>query len=273
MLRGEEGPRKTRDARSDFRHVATMTGGTARDGAGRSGLRTTFSTRAGAAMSIYRLLVSLHGFIGVVALASFWAAVFLRKGSSTHRRVGQVFLLSMVGILATAAPMAWVIHRSGRPLVAAFLAYLTVIVAAGVWSQWRAVRDRDSVARYTGPVYLALALLSVASGLLVLVLGLRTGSALLIGFSAIGLLTGSQRLYRRLRRPRLAAQRQWWLTEHYTAAIGNGGAVHVAFFAIGLPQLLPALSGSGWTYVGWFAPVLAGLAAVQWLNRRRRAFG
>ncbi len=224
-------------------------------------------------MTMYRLLVSLHGLMGLVALVTFWTTAAMRKGAARHRRVGQVFLLSMTGILATALPMAWVIQRSGRPVVAAFLAYLAVIVAAGIWRQWRAVRDRRRAERYTGPVFQALALLSVATGLAVLVLGIRQGSALLTGFSAIGLFTGGQQLYTRLRRDRLTARSQWWLTEHYSAAIGNGAAVHVAFFAIGLPQLLPALAGSTWRYVGWFAPVLVGLAAVRWLNRRRQAFG
>ena len=86
-------------------------------------------------MTMYRLLVSLHGLMGLVALVTFWTTAAMRKGTARHRRVGQVFLLSMTGILATALPMAWVIQRSGRPVVAAFLAYLAVIVAAGVATQ------------------------------------------------------------------------------------------------------------------------------------------
>lgn len=224
-------------------------------------------------MSTYQTLVALHGLAGGVALVTFWAAAFLRKGSLRHRRAGQVFLVAMVGILVTATPMAWIIHRAGKPVIAAFLAYLVVIVAAATWRQWRAVRDRARIDRYAGPVFVALALLSVLAGTAVLALGIRVGSPLLMGFSVVGLFTGSQQLYARLHRERLAARRRWWLSEHYSAAIANGSAVHIAFFAIGLPRLLPAFANSAWAYVGWFAPLLVAIAVLRWLDRRERAFG
>ncbi|HEY5850668.1 MAG TPA: hypothetical protein VIT62_07900 [Lysobacter sp.] len=219
-------------------------------------------------MNSYQVLVSVHGAIGVVALATFWSNAFLRKGTVLHRRVGRVFLLAMAGILVTAAPMAWMTWLRGRTVTAAFLAYLVVITAAAVWSQWRAIRDQDDVVRYTGPVYIGLGVLSLLSGLAVLALGIKVGAPLLMGFSAVGLFAGYDRLYKWRHRARLGARREWWLVEHYNAVLGNGIATHIAFLSIGLPRLLPSISGGALSYLAWFGPLLVAVFAKVMIDRR-----
>jgi hypothetical protein len=220
-------------------------------------------------MTHYQMLVAAHAGIGVIALASFWSAAFLRKGSPLHRRAGQVFLLAMIGIIATGLPMAaytWVVRD--RPVTATFLAYLLVITATGVWGAWRAIRDKHDVARYTGPVYAALAWLSLLAGAGVLALGLRIGAPLLIGFSSVGLFIGFDMLRKRRHRERLAAQPRWWLIEHYTAMLGNGVATHIAFLSIGLPRLLPAVDGTALHYAAWFGPLVVAVGMKLVLDRR-----
>lgn len=53
-------------------------------------------------MTAYQTLVACHAAIGTIALAAFWSAAFLRKGSPLHRRAGQLFLLAMGGISSPA---------------------------------------------------------------------------------------------------------------------------------------------------------------------------
>lgn len=220
-------------------------------------------------MTAYQTLVAFHAGIGVIALGSFWSAAFLRKGSPLHRRAGQLFMLAMTGILVTGVPMAlyaWL--ERDRPVTAAFLAYLLVITATGMWSGWRAIRDKHDVGRYTGPVYVAFAWLSLLSGLGVLALGLRVGAPLLIGFSAVGLFAGFDMLRKRRHRERLAARPRWWLVEHYTAMLGNGVATHIAFLGIGLPRLLPGIDGTALHYMAWFGPLVVAAVMKLVLDRK-----
>jgi len=220
-------------------------------------------------MSLYPALVTVHATIGTIALASFWSAAFLRKGGPLHRRAGQLFLLAMTGILVTGLPMAayaWLVRE--RPVTATFLAYLLVITATGVWSSWRAIRDKHDVARYTGPVYVGFAWLSLLSGIGVLALGIKVGAPLLTGFSAVGLFAGFDMLRKRRHRERLAARPRWWLVEHYTAMLGNGVATHIAFLGIGLPRLLPAIDGTLLHYTAWFGPLLVAIGMKLMLDRR-----
>ena len=219
-------------------------------------------------MTAYSLLVAAHVTVGTVALATFWSAAALRKGSPLHRRVGQVYLLAMAGIVLTGAPLALVRWFEGRPVTAAFLGYLVVITATGIWTAWRAVRDKQDVARFTGPVYAALGWLSVLSGLGVLVLGVKVGAPLLMGFSAVGLFAGQDMLRKRRDPSRLTATPRWWFVEHYTAMLGNGVATHIAFLGIGLPRLLPAVDGTVLHYASWFGPLAVAAIAKVLLDRR-----
>lgn len=218
----------------------------------------------------YSLVVAIHGAIGIVALFAFWTAALLRKGSPLHRRVGQGYLVAMVGIIVTALPLAGYKLLLGKPVVAAFLAYLAVITATSIWSAWRAIRDKDDVRRYTGAVYAGLAWLCLVSGAGVLALGVKVGSPLLAGFSTVGIFVGQDMLRTRRNRARLAAQPRWWLTEHYSAMLGNGVATHIAFLGIGLPKLLPAVEGATLQYVAWFGPLAVALIAKTIIDRRWR---
>jgi hypothetical protein len=158
-----------------------------------------------------------------------------------------------------------IIGLSGRTLTAAFLGYLVVIVATGVWNAWRAIRDKKDFAAYTGRVFKTLAWLNIGSGLAVLGLGLARNVPLFAGFSLVGLIGGIVMLRFARRAP---TNPRWWLSEHLGAMLGNGAATHIAFLAIGLPRLVPALNTPSWNYVAWFAPVLIALGARLVLTRR-----
>ena len=216
-------------------------------------------------MSTYEIVRFGHVGLGTVALLSFWTGALLRKGGAPHKAAGKVFLLSMALLLVLSVPMTWIIWIKQSRVLAAFLAYLIVLVSGGVWRAWRAIRDRNDFRRYTGPVFKALALANLASGLGVLGLGLSVRAPLLAGFSLIGVASGVAMLRFAARPP---ADPRWWLKEHLSEMLGNGVATHIAFLSIGLPRLLPALNTPAWTYTAWFGPVALMYVAQYFLRRK-----
>lgn len=218
-------------------------------------------------MAGYSFYVLLHVTAGTLALATFWLAAVLRKGSANHRLVGRVHLLAMATVILSGVPLAIQRVLTGHPVTALFLGYLLLLVSTTVWLAWRAIRDRDDPRRYLGRTYHVLAVANPISGLAVLGTGLHAGQPLLIGFAFVGLVTGFD-MWRRRRT--IPTRPRWWMEEHYGAMVGNGAATHVAFLAIGLPRLFPGLGGSTLFYVAWFAPVLLAFVSKALLDRRYR---
>ena len=58
------------------------------------------------------------------------------------------------------------------------------------------------------------------------------------------------------------------MEQHLGAMIGCGVATHIAFLLVGLPRLLPALSGSGLQTAAWLSPLVLAAIARRWLGRR-----
>lgn len=219
-------------------------------------------------MSVYQVLAITHIAAGVIALITFWIAGLAKKGSPVHKVAGKAYLIAMSGIVATGLPLSLLILAAGKPVIGGFLLYLVLIVASGLWQAWRAIRDKRDWARYVGPVYRVLAWANLAGGLGMIVLGLffATQMQLVISsFSIIGLLGFVQ--MRRFARSAPTDPR-WWLSEHMGAMLGNAAATHIAFLAVGLPRLVPALANPLWVNIAWLGPLAAVFVARAWLNRK-----
>jgi hypothetical protein len=216
-------------------------------------------------MTPYEAIVATHATAGTVALATYWTAGFAKKGSPLHRRAGQVYLLAMAGILFSGVPLVAKALADDRPNVAAFLAYLLLLVAQGGWSAWRAIRDRRAPQRYFGPVFWTLTGACVVAGLAMLVQGVRIGQPVFAAFGAIGGVLGVAAM--RARR-RADGDPIWWLREHYGAMIGNGIATHIAFFSIGLRRIAPGLDPAIVQNLAWFTPLAVAAVAGWWIGRR-----
>lgn len=216
-------------------------------------------------MTYYDLARQLHIAVGTVALVAFWTTALLRKGTPTHKLTGRVYLLAILAVIATALPLAAHAFLTGRPMLGVFLVYLVLITSTAAWLAWRAIRYRASVADYVAGVYRPVAWLNICAGILILVIGVRNAAPVLMGMSAVGLVVGYQMLRFAARPP---TQPQWWLKRHYLGIVGSGVATHIAFLNLGLSHLVPLRYAAGITYFSWFGPLLAGLLAVWFLNRR-----
>ncbi len=219
-------------------------------------------------MTAYQLLLATHVAAGTVALVAFWTAAAVRKGSPLHRRVGQTFLLAMLGVVLTSIPFAVIFLMQGRTGIGVFFAYLVVITSTALWSGWRAIRSKRDVRGYLTPSYRALAWVNIVSGAVVFAIGIAMQSVLLGVFSWIGILVGIGML-RQLRAPPTA--RNWWLKEHYSAMIASGIATHIAFLGLGLTRLLKPFDIVPPQELAWFAPVAIAIAARIYLDRKYAA--
>ena len=215
----------------------------------------------------YKYYVMMHVAAGTLALIGFWTAAALRKGSPRHRLVGRVYLSMMVAVVVSGVPLAIQRAIDGHPVTAAFLGYLLLITATGVWTAWRAIRDKADPIAYTGAVFRGFGTANMLAGLGVFALGIQVGSPLLMGFSAIGLFAGQDMLRKRRQ---IVGKPLWWREEHYTAMLGNGVATHIAFLSLGLPRLLPGIDGTALHYASWFGPLVVAVIAKMLLDRKYR---
>lgn len=216
-------------------------------------------------MTAYQSLVIAHIAAGSIALITFWTAAFARKGSPVHKGAGKAYLLSMLGILATALPMALVFISRGRIGLGVFLAYLVVITGTSVWLSWRSIRMKRDVRGYHDRRYRVIGWGNLLSGLVVFAIGLARGDVLLSTFCWVGVFTGVGMLRQARSLPTAA---NWWLREHYGAMLGNGVATHVAFLGVGLNGFLSSFGIAWLQLLPWFGPLTVALAAGVYLNRR-----
>jgi uncharacterized membrane protein len=216
-------------------------------------------------MDLAAVPLTLHIAAGTVALLTFWSAGLMKKGTPLHRRIGQVYLLAMLTVIVTGIPLVLHAVARGQPVAALFLTYLLVLVGNASWFAWRAIRDRRDRGAYFGSMYWFAAVLTAASGLAIIALGMHGGAVLLQVFGCVGVLAGVE-AWRSWRRS--AHDPKWWLKEHYGAMIGNGVATHIAFFGIGLRGLLPGVDPQLLQHFAWFTPLAGAILAAWWLGRR-----
>jgi uncharacterized membrane protein len=216
-------------------------------------------------MSLYSLSLVLHLVAGSVALLLFWCAAAMRKGTPLHRRIGQIYLIAMVGVIVSGASLAHALLERGSPVAAMFLCFLLLLVSSACWSAWRAIRDRADRRAYFGPMYWFFTAAVALSGMAMIALGLQIGATLFVVFGSVGVLAGAGSLHAWRRSP---SDPKWWLKEHYGAMIGNGVATHIAFIGIGLRNALPGIDPQLLQSIAWFGPLVAAGIAAWWLNRR-----
>lgn len=216
-------------------------------------------------MSAYDIVVAIHVVAGTAALACYWIAAALRKGSTRHRQVGRVYLCVMLAVVLSGIPLAFAALAAGHPVSASFLGFLLLLVTAACLGGWRAVRLRHDRAAYFGPTYWILAAMLGIAGVAVAWLGSAVGSLLLVVFGGVGIVNAALAwpTFRRARHDPL-----WWLREHYGAMVGNGIATHIAFLAIGLRNAIPGLDPQWQQALAWFGPLTLGAVATWWLGRR-----
>ena len=215
-------------------------------------------------MNAHEATALFHAGLGTIALLTFWIAALARKGSVPHRYAGRVYLVAMLGLLVPAIPLSAAVFQKSVAF-GSFLFYLVLITVSALWQGWFAVRHKRDFSRYAGPGLRNLAWINIAAGAAVLALGITLKQPIFIGFSLIGLLGGPGMLKLIRTGP---AHPRWWMEQHLGAMLGCGVATHIAFLSLGLPRLLPSLSGQTLQLIAWMGPLALSLLARAWLGRK-----
>lgn len=103
------------------------------------------------------LIMILHIVMGTIAVLAGAAALFVRKGSRLHRRIGNIFFITMTIMAAAGIYLALVLPMAISVLVGVFTIYLVV-------TSWMAARRKDEAINVLHYVTLVAALGVTAGG-------------------------------------------------------------------------------------------------------------
>jgi hypothetical protein len=230
---------------------------------------------------IFSTLILFHIVAGSIGLVSFWLPVFARKRKGLHTRAGKVFAYSMLvtgatagcaALLTLAAPLVTHPEVSARYAgnLRAFnglmLLYLAVITFGAAFSGLRAVQLKRAYGGHRERVELAIQGLGFVLGVVVLILGWRMGSMVMMGLSLVGILGCPGNIRLLLWKPESPLE---WKYQHMGSMLGAGIAAHTAFLVFGAGRLIDvALTSSP---LVWLAPTLIGVpATVIWKRYYQR---
>jgi hypothetical protein len=189
-------------------------------------------------MELYAFGRTLHLFVGIVTLTTFWIAALARKGSRLHRRAGAVYLLSLIAILVTAAVMLAGRLSAGDRSTAGWIGMLIIFITTSAWLAWASIRRKHDVSGLTGGVYRLLATINLGAAMSMVGLFFVTGRPLILILSTVGFGLGVTMWRLVLRGP---SDRRWWLAQHMNAAAVNFAATHDSFVSLAVGSVVPVL--------------------------------
>lgn len=215
---------------------------------------------------MFNTLLALHIAGGSAALASMWIPLIAKKGGTTHRRAGWLFVGGMALVSLTAVGLAaWRLMYDPRPQArdfAIFLLFIALLSGNAVSSGVRAIRTKRRTGSHRHPWDVGLAALLAISSVFIALFGLRTGQVLFAAFSVIGLVNGVMGVRYWLTPP--STPMHWWLA-HMNGMLGGCIAALTAFMVVN------AQSMGLWPLAAWLGPsVVLGPVTAIWTNYYRQ---
>ena len=229
---------------------------------------------------LFEWLVGLHIATGTVGLVAVWIPIAGKKGGVLHRRVGTLFVQSMLatGFTAVAISMTTLSdptgthpHLAEHPIFSdpqvitnifgwmmLYLATLTINLA---WQGWLSMRSgADHLQNRVWHNLVSQVLLAVVSANC-FVRGAVSMEPMMMGMSMVGFATVGTNLWFIYKPHPIPTDR---IKEHIKCLVGAGISVYTAFFAFGAVRLIPELALQPGL---WAVPLIVGLTLIIYHQR------
>lgn len=141
----------------------------------------------------FQLVLGLHIGAGILALLVFWLPLVTKKGGTTHRRVGWVYVVAASTVAVTGMVSCARLIGDGRPRrvgAGIFLAYVGVLAGASAQLGVRALRMKARTHACRAAVDLLPPVLLIAGGVALAALGILQDRVLFVLFAALGVWQG-----------------------------------------------------------------------------------
>ncbi len=245
--------------------------------------------------SIHQLALYLHIVVGGCALLLFWVPVFTRKGALDHKRFGRYFAMGMYTVALSGLVMSSLdllfplaMHAPGLELsveaeadairqireFGLFLFSLSILVLTTTRHGWLTILHKDDRAPLRHPAHLALNGGLALVGVVLLTVGINSGTILFMIFGTLQIATGINQLryiFRTELRPK-----EWWF-QHLSGLIGSGIGAYTAFTVFGGRRLFEEIFSSNFENMAiflWIGPSVIGATAITLLSRHyKQRFG
>ncbi len=208
------------------------------------------------AVSIPRLT---HIGAGTVALFAGLVPILGRKGGSTHRRAGRVYVGAMVTVALTALMLTALLPLTTGRLFLTGIAFLSFYLS---FTGWRVASRRGRNLSDIPPADRALALATVVVGLLMGGAGIYWHALLFGFFGGLILLFAGRDVYTAFR-PVPTGKPEPWIFRHISRMGGSYIATFTAFLVVNLGHWLPATAPGWLDTAGWIAPSIVGTLLIR----------
>jgi uncharacterized membrane protein len=217
----------------------------------------------------FQLVLGLHIGAGILALLVFWVPLVTKKGGTTHRRVGWIYVVAASTVAVTGMVSCTHLIGDGRPgrvRAGVFLAYVGVLAGASAQLGMRALRMKARTHASRAAVDLLPPVLLIAGGVALAAFGILHDRVLYVLFAALGVWQGLTHLRFWLTPP--SHGRQWFLA--HMSAMGTSCITTVTAFVVVNAQRLGTRT---FNLTLWAAPIaLLGIGLGLWRRSYAKRF-
>ena len=212
---------------------------------------------------VITIVIYIHAALGGIGLLTGIGSMTVKKGSKTHKKLGNIFAYSMIISCVLILPIAWLPNHESifLFLISLFTIYLILSGRQALTFKGRSKQKASILDLILSRTMLVFSLFMIGIGLYGLFTPVQDHILLMI-FGGLGLFLTFRNfaLYKNFK-----AQKKAWLLAHLTYMIGGLISAVTAFIVAGLKL---------WTLTAWVLPSVIGtLLIIYWRMKTEGKIG